>query len=140
MQSVLPDGGLPEINHFEPVAIVTMVIPFFGILVGWLVYGPIAINVDGIRNSQLGVILTKFCASGWGFDWLYDRLICRPFMYLAEINKGDVIDAIFRFVAAIALGMHALMTLTQTGRLRWYAANMAVGLLLLLVIVVLEVV
>ena len=140
VQSVLPDGGLPEINHFEPVAIVTMVIPFFGILVGWLVYGPKAINVDGIRNSQLGVNLTKFWASGWGFDWLYDRLICRPFVYLAEINKGDVIDAIFRFVAAIARGMHALMTLTQTGRLRWYAANMAVGLLLLLVIVVLEVV
>lgn len=140
VESVLPDQGLPVVDHLEPIALITMAIPFLGIVVGWLIFGSKTINVDGIKQSGLGTTLSKFWASGWGFDWLYDRLICQPFMYLARINKGDIVDAIFRFIAAAARGLHALMKLTQTGQLRWYAANMAAGLLLILVIVVLEVV
>src|SRR5882672_4375627 len=33
--------------------------------------------------------------SGWGFDRLYDTVFVRPFVFLATINKNDVIDKVY---------------------------------------------
>jgi len=39
-------------------------------------------------------------------------------------------------IAALARGAHQLVSVTQTGRLRWYAANMAFGMLVVMLILV----
>ena len=44
--------------------------------------------------------------------------------------------SLLRGIAATARGAHGLVSRTQTGQLRWYAANMAAGLLLVVAIVV----
>ena len=133
--AVLPDGGVQAVDHFTPIAITTMVMPFLGILVGWLIFGAKRINVDGLVESGFGSALRRFWASGWAFDWLYDTLVVNPFMWLAKINKGDVVDLAFRSTAWIARALHHIVALTQSGRLRWYALNMALGLVIVFLIV-----
>ena len=46
-----------------------------------------------------------------------------------------VVDFLFRITAAVTRGFHHIGALTQTGRLRWYAANMAIGLIVVVLIV-----
>ena len=132
---VLPDGGLGEFSHFTPVALITMAMPFLGILVGWLVFGRRIIDVEALAESNAGGALKRFFFSGWGFDWLYDNVVVKPVMWVARINKGDIVDWIYRITVAITRGAHHVGSLTQSGRLRWYAANMAVGLALFFLIV-----
>ena len=46
---------------------------------------------------------------------------------MARINRADFIDAVYEFLAAITRSCHGLLRLTQTGRIRWYAAGIAAG-------------
>ena len=53
-----------------------------------------------------------------------------PFVWLARLNKRDGVDFLYTAAAGITRGIHHVIALTQTGHLRWYAANMALGLLI----------
>ena len=127
-------GGMHEASHGSPVALTTMVVPLLGILLGWLVFSG-RMNVAGLVQSGAGDALRRFWQSGWGFDWVYDRVLVKPFVAAAKLNKNDVVDLTYRITAAVARGLHYVGALTQTGRLRWYAANMAIGLVLVFLIV-----
>jgi NADH-quinone oxidoreductase subunit L len=131
---VLPDGGLPVEGHGGWLPWVTGAVPVVGIVFGYLLFGGKQINVDGLVASKLGRTLRGFWFSGWGFDRLYDVVVVKPFVALARANKNDVVDLLFKAIAAIARGLNRAVSLTQTGRLRWYAANMAVGVILVLLI------
>ena len=67
----------------------------------------------------------------WGFDHTYDRLLVRPWLWLTS-TSGDVIDRAYqRLIDAISL-THGQFVRTQTGKVRWYAATLAAGALVLL--------
>ena len=53
----------------------------------------------------------------------------------ASPRGRDIVDFVFTAAAAITRGFHHVIALTQSGRLRWYATNMAAGLLIVLLIV-----
>ena len=127
-------GPVGTFDHFTPLALTTIAVPLLGVLIGWLVFTG-RMRVDGLVESGLGRGLRRFWHGGWGFDWVYDRVFVKPFVAVARINKNDVVDLVFRVTAAVARGLHYIGALTQTGRLRWYAANMAIGLVLVFLIV-----
>ena len=133
--SVLPDGGVGEQDHFSAVAILTMAAPVLGIVLGYLVFQDKRIDVAGLVNSPFGEAVRKLWFSGWGFDWAYDRAFVKPFVAIARLNKADVVDVLYNVAAAITRGLHVVIALTQSGRLRWYAVNMALGVLVALFIV-----
>ena len=126
-------GGLGDFSHASPVALVTMAVPLLGILLGVLVFSG-RIDVAGFVESKAGDALRRFFDSGWAFDWLYERVFVKPFLWLARVNKGDVVDLIYTLTKSITRGLHHTGALTQTGRLRWYAANMAIGLIVVLLL------
>jgi len=72
----------------------------------------------------------------WGFDWLYDKLFVQPFMWVAQINKGDFIDAFYTGIARLTEATYRALQLTQTGLVRWYAAGLAFGSVVFLAFVV----
>ena len=76
--------------------------------------------------------LQRLSFSGLGFDRMYDRVLVRPFLWLVRVNRDDIFDAAYNLVASgIRLAHHGLSG-TQTGVLRWYAAGMVFGTVLLL--------
>jgi NADH-quinone oxidoreductase subunit L len=71
--------------------------------------------------------LHRFWFVGWGFDWLDNRFVVRPFMWLAKIDKDDAIDLFYRGLARLAWLLSQLLGLTQVGRVRRYALGIAIG-------------
>ena len=70
--------------------------------------------------------------NAWGFDWIYDRLFVRPFVFLSRIMRNDPVDNAMNLVPATLSGLNTLATATQNGNLRWYAAVAGAGLCLLI--------
>lgn len=68
---------------------------------------------------------------GGGFDWLYHRLIVAPWRRLAR-NPRDAVDAMYDAAAEAAGHIHVLLSRTQTGLVRWYAASLATAALVLI--------
>ena len=78
----------------------------------------------------------RFWHAGWGFDWLYDLIFVRPFYWVARVNRHDVVDDVYSGVAWLSRIFHRLLSYTQTGRLRWYAAGLAGGSVIIVAIAV----
>ena len=58
-------------------------------------------------------------------------------MALAQVNRDDVVDLFFTALAGVVTALHRILSGTQTGRLRWYAAGIAFGAVILIVLAVL---
>jgi NADH-quinone oxidoreductase subunit L len=82
-------------------------------------------------------LLQRLLFSGWGFDWLYDRLFVRPFVWIASVNAGDFIDGIYTGIASLSRMGYRILSATETGRVRLYATGIALGSIILLAIVAL---
>ena len=78
-------------------------------------------------QSGLARALHEFWLAGWGFDWLYDRLLVRPFVRFARFNRDDCFDAIYEAIADAAAAGYGGMRRLQNGRVRRYAGWIAVG-------------
>ena len=103
-----------------------------GIPVAYLVYRRSRASVPAVATG-----VAKFLFGGWGFDWLYDRVFVRPFTWLAGINTRDIVDRIFDGVGGLFMVLSRAFRWTQNGRVRWYAAGLAVGAVLIVAAVVL---
>ncbi|MEW7866321.1 NADH-quinone oxidoreductase subunit L [Aeromonas diversa] len=90
-----------------------------------------------LGESTLGRPLATLWLHAWGFDWLYDRLFVRPFLALTRLCGPDPADRVIGWNAALALWAHRMLALTVTGKLRWYAASMGLGAVLVLAVLLL---
>jgi NADH-quinone oxidoreductase subunit L len=82
---------------------------------------------DKLVHTPVGAALHRWWFAGWGFDALYHRTVVTPYVWLARINRNDVVDLFYCGVAWVnRLGYRALSA-TQTGRIRSYAVGLALG-------------
>lgn len=80
--------------------------------------------------------LRTFLHAGWGFDWLYDRLFVRPYLWLARVDQHDVIDSFYAGAAQLCLFFYRGLSATQTGQMRRYATAIAAGAIIVVFIAV----
>ncbi len=112
-------------------------IAIFGILLaGFLFLGESKL-VKSISSSPMGQSLTKLWFACWGFDWLYNLVIVKPFLFLTQFLRKDPIDKVFNMIPAVVEQMHHSLSATQTGSVRWYAATIAAGVVIILAALVL---
>ncbi len=91
-----------------------------------------------LAETPHGRALREFWYSGWRFDRLYDRVLVRPFTAAARLNRDDVVDSFYDGLASLARIFHEGLRLTQTGRLRLYAAVIAAGTVVIIAEVLLR--
>jgi len=82
---------------------------------------------NAIAENPAGRVIHRFWFSDWGMDWLYDRLFVRPVVWIARVNKADLVDSIYDGLASLTAFFYRVLSRTETGRLRWYAAWIAGG-------------
>jgi NADH-quinone oxidoreductase subunit L len=87
-------------------------------------------------RTPVGTGLHRFWFADWGFDWLYNTVLVRPYVWLAETNRGDVIDQFFVGIARLAAQLNNALSWTQSGRVRWYAGGVAFGAIVGILLVV----
>jgi NADH-quinone oxidoreductase subunit L len=111
-----------------------------GIPVAWLIYR---------RSRSTGLVperpalpkaaapVVRFLESGWGFDRAYDFLVVRPFVWLARVNVRDIVDRIYDGIGGLLMLLSRAFRWTQSGKVRWYAAGLGLGAVLIVAAVVL---
>jgi len=114
------------------VGLVTTLIPFLGIVIVYLFYSARIFSADALMQTGIGRALNRFWFSDWGMDWLYDKAFVQPYKWLAAINKGDIVDALYKGIVVFSRYCHYGVSRTQTGELRWYAAGMVLGIVLII--------
>jgi NADH-quinone oxidoreductase subunit L len=90
---------------------------------------------DALVANPLGRVLHEWWFADWGFDWIYDKVFVQPFIWTAQVNKSDFVDAFYAGVAGLSQVFYRGLSHTETGRVRWYAAGMAAGSVLFIAVV-----
>jgi NADH-quinone oxidoreductase subunit L len=126
---------LPAVSETSPtlraggawLSIVGVCVSLAGIPVAWRLTIGATASIQRQLASAPANIVRRFWFAGWGFDWLYENLLVRPVLWLARINRNDFFDSFYRAIGGSAKFLNAALSLTQTGRVRWYAAGVALG-------------
>jgi NADH-quinone oxidoreductase subunit L len=85
-----------------------------------------------IANSGPGRVLSAWWFAAWGFDWIYDKLFVKPYLWISHVLRRDPMDRGIGLVPRLVKGGNAVMSRTENGQLRWYAASIAFGAVLVL--------
>ena len=105
--------------------------PLLGVAVSYLFFMSKTFSVDKLMDSAFAKRLHAFWFSGWGFDTLYNAVIVSPFLFLARVNRKDIIDGFYALIVAVSQAANVLIVRSQTGSLRWYALTVAGGLVVM---------
>jgi NADH-quinone oxidoreductase subunit L len=116
--------------------LITGFVALIGVGIAYLFYIRKPALAAALAENAAADRARRFLLGGWGFDWIYDWLFVRPFIFINRLNKGDFVDMFFNLLAAITEAGHALLAKTQTGRLRWYMAGVAAGAIAIVALVV----
>ena len=127
----VPTGTLKEI-HSEAIAAIVFLLGFYFAYLFHLQKRSLA---DAMVANPVGRMLHQWWFAGWGFDWIYDKAFVQPFIWAAEINKSDFVDAFYTGVARLTELFYRGLSQTETGRVRWYATGMAAGSVLFIAMV-----
>lgn len=147
LQGVLPQSvghllevaGQAEAKHTaEYIAMGAMLV---GLVLAALLY---VVNkgrlLTSFKRSRIGGALYHWCYHGLGFDALYDLLFVKPFLFIGRLLKADPIDKTWYVLPKLASAGNKVLSATQTGSLRGYAASFGLGVAVLLVLVMITVV
>lgn len=138
LAGVLPAGPgdhLEEGRH--SLEILSGIVAIAGIALSALLFLGERRLTTALGQSALGRPVASLWLHAWGFDWLYDRLFVRPFLALARLSGPDPADRVMGWSATSALLGNRLVALTVTGKLRWYAASIGMGAVLVLAVLLL---
>jgi NADH-quinone oxidoreductase subunit L len=92
-------------------------------------------HMGKIMLSPITVAIKNFLYLGWNFDLLYNKFIVQPFVRIARFNRKDFIDFIPRGIAMLSLTLNRILSFTQSGKVRWYAAGIGIGVVIVIGIV-----
>ena len=138
LQTVLPPvPTLAEGAGSEAILmLITSAVSLIGILLAYLFILRSPALTASLVQSPLGNALHRFWFAGWGFDWLYNTFLVRPYIWLARADRHDVIDLIYAGIVWIARALYQGLRATEDGRVRRYAAVIAAGAIIIIGIVV----
>jgi NADH-quinone oxidoreductase subunit L len=132
LSPVLPDVALREgVESSEwIIQIIAGVVALSGVYIAYFFYRQRPDLVPGIKSAMRDT--HQFWLGGWGFDTLYNTLFVRPFVYIATINKNDVVDKFYNGLVRVAEFFNRVFVKTQSGILRWYIMGVVIGAILIL--------
>lgn len=142
-----PDfGGVPALSNFLNSALPALAMVHIGPITetitalcassafalglgfAYLLFGPQRSRVPATNFVE------KLWLAGWGFDWLYDKLLVRPFQWLTSKSASDPADVPINGLAQVTVLGYQTLRRMQSGRVRWYAAGLAMGTVVILAI------
>jgi len=134
---------LPEVHVFHKsigtevlFQLIAAVLALSGIYLAYLFYHKEPRLAHKVAQYPGAPKLRRFLFSGWRFDWLYDKVFIQPLLWFTRVNKQDAVDYIYQGIAYTSQGFNMLFRQTQTGKVRFYAAGIAVGAVVTIAIVV----
>ena len=140
LDTALPPGtraGEMPLSTDSILQLVSEAASLLGIPAGWLISRRAVRGAASRTDGEARPAFVRYFSGGMGFDWLYDRAIVRPFVALWKVNERDVADRISDGVGGLSMLFSRAFRWTQNGRVRWYAAGVAAGAVLVIAAAVL---
>jgi len=132
------DTVFPNLFNLEEdpifVSVITIAAPFLGLLIAVLFYLTGTFSAQRLANYSWAKPIRQFFLSGWGMDALYDSLMVRPFKVITKLNKNDAVDRLYLGIVRLSQKFHRMVSVSQTGRVRWYASSFVLGTVLIIAI------
>jgi len=138
LRTALPHAPLHEgsVNVEALLQIIAEVGVLGGVIAAIILFARKRRHILNLMAKPWAAALHDFWFAGWRFDALYNALFVQPYIHLAQVNKDDFIDGIYNGLARAAAAFNRALSVTQTGRLRWYMMGIAVGAVIALTLVV----
>ena len=134
VEAVFSHGAAHGEHHVSALVHGFMIaMPLLGTFISYMFFYVKKWSIEDLMSKPIAQTLHRFWNSGWGMDWLYDRMFVFPFVWLSQVNKNDLIDKLYTFIAIVSRLANSYVVRTQTGYLRWYALSVACGLVIILV-------
>jgi NADH-quinone oxidoreductase subunit L len=116
--------------------LIAAVVSLGGIYIAWALFLRSRAALAALMERPPLRAVHRFWLAGWGFDRLYDHLFVRPIVWFAAVDKHDAVDRIYDGLAWASRAAWRALSETETGRVRWYAAGLTVGALIISTIVI----
>jgi NADH-quinone oxidoreductase subunit L len=116
------------------VSAITVAAPLIGLAIAVVFYLTGTLSAQRLANNALAKPIRLFFLGGWGLDAVYELLLIKPFKAIANLNKNDAVDSVYIGIAWFSQGLHRMLSMSQTGRIRWYASSMVLGTVLIIAI------
>jgi NADH-quinone oxidoreductase subunit L len=123
--------GMPELAS----GLIALGLLLLGVYLAWFLYLRRGDHSEAVVSTTVGQAVHQFWFADWGFDWLYDKLFIQPFLWISSVNKSDFVDSIYRGIAGLSKLASRSLSASETGRVRWYAAGITLGAIVLLFVV-----
>ncbi|MGQ0530140.1 MAG: NADH-quinone oxidoreductase subunit L [Panacagrimonas sp.] len=106
-----------------------------GVLLAWLIFGSSRKRAEALRDTRNPVLV--WWREAFGFDWLYNLLFVRPYLWFVRINAKDFVDQLIEMIPQTFRVLNGWFAQSQNGMLRWYAAAVGAGAVLVIAAVLL---
>jgi NADH-quinone oxidoreductase subunit L len=139
LSSVLPSSEKVISESYDDPSwlhIVAIATPFIGIIFSWFYFKKYRIVSDEpllVSQSEWQM----FFRNGLGFDRLYSSLLIKPYCFVAKLNRRDIFDQILMLSAWYVRIWRDLLSVSQNGQIRWFAAAFGLSLVGLICVVIL---
>jgi NADH-quinone oxidoreductase subunit L len=136
MQSALPAPVSAGSSLELMLSAIAAVVAESGVGIAYIAFRRRPIFLEALVRSPASLALQHFWETDWGFDWLYDRALVRPFLWFARVDQGDVLDRFYSGLASLSRATYRQLSESETGRVRRYAAGITAGSIVLIAILV----
>jgi NADH-quinone oxidoreductase subunit L len=127
LESVLPQRPIADASAKHTVEAVSIGVSLAGLaLAAWLFLKAPGV-VAAVAGNPAGRLLRRYWFAAWGFDWVYDRLFVKPYLWFTRVNARDGVDVAIGLVPVSLRALHGMLARTQNGQIRWYAMGVAGG-------------
>ena len=116
--------------------LVAGIVSLGGIYIAWALFLRSRAAMAAMMRQPVFQTVHRFWLTGWGFDWLYDHVFVQPLVWFASVDKRDGLDRIYDGLAWSSRAAWRALSDTETGRVRWYAAGLTIGALVIMTIVI----
>lgn len=131
LDGVLPVREWPEEGKLM-LEMISGGVAIVGILLAAVLYLGKRQLVTSIAQSGPGKLLSTWWYNAWGFDWLYDKVFVKPYLAVAKLLQRDPLNSLMNLTAMFVRLCNRTMVVSENGLLRWYAASMALGAVVVL--------
>lgn len=139
MQSALPASPAPvsgESGLQIMLSAIAGLVAVLGVGVAYIAFRQRPASLEALIQSPASLALQHFWETGWGFDWLYDGALVRPFLWFARVDQADFIDRFYSGLASLSRAAYRQLSESETGRVRRYAAGITAGSIVLIAMLV----
>jgi NADH-quinone oxidoreductase subunit L len=138
LQSAVPaaTGIRGGVSIESMLQVIAAVVSLLGLSVAYVLFLRRPRFTESLVATSWGATLHRLWSAGWGFDWLYDRGLVQPYVWIAHADADDVIDRLYRGIAWLVQVASGALSRTQTGQVRRYAMGIALGAVVIIAIVV----